>query len=60
MFEEQMASSIPLGRIGMPKEAAQAVIWLCSDAAFYVAGHSMIVKCRRSLNSSRMVGLNRS
>lgn len=43
MFEEQMASSIPLGRIGVPNEAAQAVIWLCSDASSYVTGHSMIV-----------------
>jgi NAD(P)-dependent dehydrogenase (short-subunit alcohol dehydrogenase family) len=32
-----------VGRIGSPEEAAQAVIWLCSDAASYVTGHSMIV-----------------
>ena len=34
---------IPLGRIGRPEEAAEAVVWLCSDAASYVTGHSMIV-----------------
>lgn len=34
---------VPLGRIGLPLEAAQAVLWLCSDAASYVTGQSMIV-----------------
>jgi NAD(P)-dependent dehydrogenase (short-subunit alcohol dehydrogenase family) len=30
-------------RIGRPQEAAEAAVWLCSDAASYVTGHSMIV-----------------
>jgi len=34
---------IALGRIGNPAEAGEAVAWLCSDAASYVTGHSMIV-----------------
>jgi NAD(P)-dependent dehydrogenase (short-subunit alcohol dehydrogenase family) len=34
---------IPLGRIGSPEEAAAAAVWLCSDGASYVTGHSMIV-----------------
>jgi NAD(P)-dependent dehydrogenase (short-subunit alcohol dehydrogenase family) len=34
---------VALGRIGRPEEAAQAVLWLCSGAASYVTGHSMIV-----------------
>ena len=34
---------VPQGRIGQPEEAAEAVLWLCSDAASYVTGHSMIV-----------------
>jgi NAD(P)-dependent dehydrogenase (short-subunit alcohol dehydrogenase family) len=34
---------IPAARIGTPDEAAEAVLWLCSDAASYVVGHSMIV-----------------
>ena len=34
---------IAVGRIGEPEEAAAAVLWLCSEAASYVTGHSMIV-----------------
>jgi NAD(P)-dependent dehydrogenase (short-subunit alcohol dehydrogenase family) len=34
---------VPLGRIGQPAEAAEAVLWLCSGAASYTTGHSMIV-----------------
>jgi NAD(P)-dependent dehydrogenase (short-subunit alcohol dehydrogenase family) len=34
---------VALGRIGQPQEAAEAVLWLCSSAASYVTGHSMIV-----------------
>ena len=41
--EARYASTIPLGRIGRPEEAAEAAVWLCSDAASYVTGHSMIV-----------------
>jgi NAD(P)-dependent dehydrogenase (short-subunit alcohol dehydrogenase family) len=37
------AAKIPAGRIGNPEEAAQAVLWLCSSAASYVTGQSMIV-----------------
>jgi NAD(P)-dependent dehydrogenase (short-subunit alcohol dehydrogenase family) len=38
-----MAARVPAGRIGRPDEAAQAALWLCSDAASYVTGQSMIV-----------------
>lgn len=41
--EARYTGRIPLGRIGRPEEAAEAVVWLCSDAASYVTGHSMIV-----------------
>jgi NAD(P)-dependent dehydrogenase (short-subunit alcohol dehydrogenase family) len=34
---------IPLGRIGRPEEAAETAVWLCSEAASYVTGQSMIV-----------------
>jgi NAD(P)-dependent dehydrogenase (short-subunit alcohol dehydrogenase family) len=40
--EAGFARMIALGRIGRPEEAAEAVLWLCSDASSYVTGHSLI------------------
>jgi NAD(P)-dependent dehydrogenase (short-subunit alcohol dehydrogenase family) len=33
----------PIGRPGQADEVAQAVVWLCSDAASFVTGHSMLI-----------------
>ncbi|MFB6202751.1 MAG: glucose 1-dehydrogenase [Halorhabdus sp.] len=33
----------PIGRMGEPDEIANAVLWLCSDAASFVLGHPMVV-----------------
>src|SRR5215210_4770368 len=41
--ERLYAGLNPMRRIGTPEEAAAAAVWLCSDAASYVTGHSMIV-----------------
>lgn len=41
--EERYASMIPSRRIGAPEEAAAAALWLASEAASYVTGHSLIV-----------------
>lgn len=41
--EAGYAQWVPLRRIGRPEEAADAVLWLCSGAASYVTGHSLIV-----------------
>lgn len=34
---------IPQKRLGDPAEAAAAIAWLCSDAASYVTGHTLII-----------------
>ena len=34
-----VAAALPLRRMGMPEEVAEAVVWLLSDAASYVIGH---------------------
>ena len=41
--DEQYFDRLPTGRMGTPTEIAEAVVWLCSDAASYVTGHSMAV-----------------
>jgi NAD(P)-dependent dehydrogenase (short-subunit alcohol dehydrogenase family) len=35
------ASFVPMGRIGQPEEIADAVVWLLSDEARYVTGHTL-------------------
>jgi NAD(P)-dependent dehydrogenase (short-subunit alcohol dehydrogenase family) len=38
-----MEQNIPMARVGRPEEIANAVLWLCSDAASYVTGQSISV-----------------
>jgi NAD(P)-dependent dehydrogenase (short-subunit alcohol dehydrogenase family) len=38
---ERMGAMAPIGRIGEPEEIAEAVAWLCSDAASFVTGHAL-------------------
>ena len=38
-----MIASEPIGRLGKPEEIAETVVWLCSDAASFVTGHTMTV-----------------
>ncbi len=40
-LERRMVSQTPMGRMGRPEEIAEAVVWLCSDAASFVTGHTM-------------------
>lgn len=42
-FLQKMASPCPLGREAAPEELAEAVVWLCSDAASYVTGAHLLV-----------------
>ena len=41
--EQQILAMEPVGRIASPEEIAEAVVWLCSDAASFVTGHAMAV-----------------
>jgi NAD(P)-dependent dehydrogenase (short-subunit alcohol dehydrogenase family) len=41
--EEQMIAIEPMGRIGRPEEIAAGVLWLFSDAASFVTGHSLTI-----------------
>lgn len=42
--ETEVAGALSLfGRFGRPEEVAEASLWLCSDAASFVTGHSLAV-----------------
>jgi len=40
---QQIAILHPMKRLGKPEEIAAAVVWLCSEAASFVTGHTLIV-----------------
>lgn len=42
-FLQRVAAASPAGRMGTAEEVAQAVLWLCSGAASFVTGHSLVV-----------------
>jgi NAD(P)-dependent dehydrogenase (short-subunit alcohol dehydrogenase family) len=42
-FVETLRSMHPIGRIADPEEIANAVVWLLSDKASFVLGHTLIV-----------------
>jgi NAD(P)-dependent dehydrogenase (short-subunit alcohol dehydrogenase family) len=39
---KQVSAMHPIGRTGEPGEIAEAVLWLCSDNASFVTGHTLI------------------
>lgn len=41
--QKNYAKQYPLGRLGQPEEIAEAVVWLCSEAASFVIGHSLVL-----------------
>lgn len=40
---EQIAAATPMGRLGVPGEIADAVVWLCSDQASFVTGQAFML-----------------
>jgi len=42
-FMEFVRRMIPLGKVGQPEDVASAVIYLCSEGAKMVTGHSLLV-----------------
>jgi 3-oxoacyl-[acyl-carrier protein] reductase len=48
---KRMSGAIPAGRMGDPKELASAAVYLCSDAASYVTGTTLLVDGSRTRKS---------
>ncbi|RWX81681.1 glucose 1-dehydrogenase [Neorhizobium lilium] len=48
---DSVTSNIPLGRISLPEDAANAVLYLASDAASYVTGATLTVDGGNSIGS---------
>jgi NAD(P)-dependent dehydrogenase (short-subunit alcohol dehydrogenase family) len=40
---DYLASLVPMGRVGQAEEIAQAVVFLCSDAASYITGQPLAI-----------------
>jgi NAD(P)-dependent dehydrogenase (short-subunit alcohol dehydrogenase family) len=40
---DEIAASLPMGRIGAPSELAEAIVWLLSDRSSYVNGVELLV-----------------
>jgi NAD(P)-dependent dehydrogenase (short-subunit alcohol dehydrogenase family) len=41
--QQGMLTHQPIGRLGEPEEVAEAVVWLCSDAASFILGTALAV-----------------
>ncbi|PTT00084.1 oxidoreductase [Pedobacter sp. HMWF019] len=40
---DAMLKAVPVGRLGRPEEIANVVVFLCSDAASLIVGHTLVV-----------------
>jgi 3-oxoacyl-[acyl-carrier protein] reductase len=52
-FISAMERSVPLGRLGTPRDVAHAVLFLASDEAAYVTGTTIIVDGGQILPESK-------
>jgi NAD(P)-dependent dehydrogenase (short-subunit alcohol dehydrogenase family) len=42
-IQARVIAQHPVGRVGTSEEVAEAVLWLCSDAASFITGHALAV-----------------
>ncbi|HEX3840543.1 MAG TPA: SDR family oxidoreductase [Acidimicrobiales bacterium] len=41
--EDRIAARLPLRRLGVPEDIASAALFLCSDAASWITGHTLVI-----------------
>jgi 3-oxoacyl-[acyl-carrier protein] reductase len=42
-YRAAKVAKIPVGRVGLPEEVANAIVFLCSDEASYIHGASLVI-----------------
>ena len=42
-LEAKLLARVPLGRMGTPEEIAAAAVYLCSEKAAFITGHSLVM-----------------
>ena len=52
------SSSIPLRRTGKPVDIANAVVFLCSDEASFITGHTLVVDGGMTIQLQENVGVH--
>jgi len=57
-FIKTMEDAIPLGRLGTPRDVAQAVLFLASDEAAYITGTTIVVDGGQTLPEGKDFRLN--
>ena len=40
---DAVMAKVPMNRMGVPEEIAEAVVWMCSDKASFMTGASQVV-----------------
>ncbi len=53
-YIDAMARSVPLGRLGVPRDVANAVLFLASDEAAYITGTTIVVDGGQILPESKV------
>ncbi len=54
---ELMEAKTPLGRIGLPEDVADVVVFLCSDLARFVTGQNVVIDGGMTLHGAAVDGL---